>query len=84
AVFNPYLASYLVPNGFYRRVLASFNLRQAYHFCQLRAAKNAHFSIRKIARGIHAELKSVHPLLTKYMRLPEEETWQDYLNTSSH
>ncbi len=83
ATFNPHLAGYLVPNGFYRRVLASFNLRQAYHLCQLRAAKNAHFSIRKIARKIHAELESVHPLLTKYMRLPEEETWQNYLHTSS-
>jgi len=83
AAFNPYLASYLVPNGFNRRVLASFNLRQAYHLCQLRAAKNAHFSIRKIARKIYVELAGVHPLLTRYMRFPEEETWQDYLHTSS-
>ncbi len=79
AVFNPNLAGYLVPNGFNRRVLASFNLRQAYHLCQLRSAPNAHFSIRKIARKIYAELDAVHPLLTKYMRLPEEETWQNYL-----
>jgi len=74
--FDPNVAQYVVPNGFNRRVLAEFNLRSAYHFCQLRAASNAHFSIRKIAERIHEELTRVHPLLTKYMRLPEE-TWQN-------
>ena len=76
---DSHLAGYLVPNGFNRRVLASFNLREAYHFCQLRAAKNAHFSIRKIARQIYAEIAKYHPLLAKYMRLPAEETWQENL-----
>ncbi len=78
---DPYLGAYLVPNGYNRRVLASFNLREAYHFCQLRAAKNAHFSIRRIARQIYAELARVHPLLTRYMRLPAEETWQNHLHS---
>lgn len=73
---DPNVAQYVVPNGFNRRVLAEFNLRSAYHFCQLRAASNAHFSIRKIAERIHEELTRVHPLLAKYMRLPEE-TWQN-------
>jgi thymidylate synthase ThyX len=65
----------VVPNGFNRRVLAQFNLREAYAFCQLRAAANAHFSIRRIAQRVHEELQRVHPLLTKYMKLPEE-TWK--------
>ncbi|MBN2116339.1 MAG: FAD-dependent thymidylate synthase [Anaerolineales bacterium] len=73
--FNPAVAQYVVPNGFNRRVLAQFNLREAYAFCQLRAASNAHFSIRRIAQRVHEELVRVHPLLTKYMKLPEE-TWQ--------
>ena len=54
--FNPQVAQYVVPNGYYRRVLAQFNLREAYHFCQLRAALNAHFSIRRIAYRIAEEL----------------------------
>lgn len=83
AAFNPHVAAYLVPNGFNRRVLATFNLREAYHLCQLRAAKNAHFSIRHIARKIYAEIEKYHPLLAKYMRLPKEETWQNHLNFSS-
>ncbi len=69
---NPDVAQYIVPNGYNRRVLALFNLREAYHFCQLRAARNAHFSIRRVARRMHAEMTQVHPLLTRYMQLPEE------------
>ena len=79
SAFNPHVAAYLVPNGFNRRVLATFNLREAYHFCQLRAAKNAHFSIRHIARKVYAEIEKHHPLLAKYMRFPEEVTWQNHL-----
>lgn len=81
ASFNPQVAGYLVPNGFNRRVLATFNLREAYHFIQLRAAHNAHFSIRRVAREVHAEIEKHHPLLAKYMRLPEKETWQDHFTS---
>jgi thymidylate synthase ThyX len=73
--FNPYVAQYVVPNGFNRRVLAEFNLRSAWHFCQLRSAPNAHFSIRKIAERISDEIRRVHPLLSAHMDLPAE-TWQ--------
>jgi len=73
--FNPYVAQYVIPNGFNRRVLATFNLREAYAFCQLRAASNAHFSIRRVAQRIFEEIACAHPLLTKYMRLPDE-SWQ--------
>jgi thymidylate synthase ThyX len=72
---NPDVAQYVVPNGFNRRVLAQFNLREAYAFCQLRSAANAHFSIRRVAQRIYEEMARVHPLLTKYMKL-HEETWK--------
>jgi len=74
--FNPYVAQYVVPNGFNRRVLATFNLREAYAFCQLRAAANAHFSIRRIAQKVTEEIKRVHPLLASFISVPENETWQ--------
>ena len=73
--FNPDVAQYIVPNGFNRRVLAQFNLREAFAFCQLRTAANAHFSIRRVAQKIYEEMARVHPLLTKYMKL-HDETWQ--------
>ena len=79
--FNPAVAQYVVPNGYNRRVLAHFNLREAYAFCQLRSAANAHFSIRRVAQKMYEEMAKVHPLLTKYMKL-HDETWksveQDY------
>jgi len=73
--FNPQAAQYVVPNGYNRRVLAQFNLREAYHFCQLRTASNAHFSIRRIAYRVNEELRRIHPALTSFMRLPDEG-WQ--------
>ena len=73
--FNQNVAQYIVPNGFNRRVLAQFNLREAFAFCQLRSAANAHFSIRRVAQRMYEEMARVHPLLTKYMKL-HDETWQ--------
>jgi thymidylate synthase ThyX len=72
---NPNIAQYVVPNGYNRRVLAEFNLREAFAFCQLRSAANAHFSIRRVAQRMYEEMSNVHPLLTKYMKL-YEETWK--------
>ncbi len=73
--FNPDVAQYIVPNGFNRRVLAQFNLREAFTFCQLRTAANAHYSIRRVAQKMHEEISRVHPSLTKYMKL-RDEPWQ--------
>ncbi len=42
----PNVASYLVPNGYLRRVLLTMNFREAFSFIQLRSAPNAHFSVR--------------------------------------
>ena len=75
AAWNMDVAQYLVPNGCNRRVLATFNLREAYAFCQLRAAANAHFSIRRVAQRVAEEITRVHPLLAGYMKL-HDETWQ--------
>jgi thymidylate synthase ThyX len=76
ATWNPHVAGYIVPNGFNRRVLFSLNLRQAFAFCQLRAAPNAHFSMRRVAQRVAEEIRRVHPLLGKYMKLPHEP-WQE-------
>ena len=75
ADWNFDVAQYLVPNGYNRRVLATFNLREAYSFCKLRAGANAHFSIRRVAQRIAEEIRRVHPLLSAYMKL-QDETWQ--------
>ncbi len=76
AAFNPHAASYIVPNGYNRRVLLEFNLRSAFHFVSLRAAPNAHFSMRRLAQRVAAEIRQAAPLLGSYLRVPEEESWQ--------
>jgi hypothetical protein len=62
------VAAYLVPNAFHRRVVLTMNLREAFHFCELRAAANAHFSIRRIAR-MADELRQAVLLLAGFIRL---------------
>ncbi len=75
ADWNPRLASYIIPNGFKRRVLFTLNLRQAFALCQLRSSPNAHFSIRRVAQRLTEEIRRVHPRLGKYLNVPEEN-WQ--------
>jgi thymidylate synthase ThyX len=70
--FNPDVAQYIVPNACNRRVLARFNLREAYAFCQLRSAPNAHFSMRRIAQRVYEEIRRVHPRLAAYMHVGSE------------
>jgi thymidylate synthase ThyX len=79
ADWDPQVAAYLVPNGYNRRVLFHMNLREAFAFCSLRSAPNAHFSIRRVAQRVAAEIRRVHPLLAKYLPLPEEN-WQEVEN----
>jgi thymidylate synthase ThyX len=76
ADWNPHVASYVVPNGYNRRVLCKLNMREAYQFCQLRSAANAHYSIRRVALRMTEQIQKVHPLLTKYLHLPKDESWQ--------
>ncbi len=70
------MASYVIPNGYHRRVLFTMNLRQVFHFCRLRGASNAHFSIRRVAYQMAEAVTQAHPLLGKYLELPAGETWQ--------
>jgi thymidylate synthase ThyX len=71
----PEEASYVVPNGFNRRVLLTLNLREAFHLCELRGAATAHFSARRTAGQIYAQIAKVHPLLAGYMRCRDNASW---------
>lgn len=73
------VAQYIVPNGYNRGVLATLNLREAFAFCQLRTAKNAHFSIRRIAQMMAVEIKRVYPTIGKYLPV-SDESWQSIEN----
>jgi thymidylate synthase ThyX len=73
----PEEASYLVPNGFNRRVLMTLNLREAFHLCELRGAPGAHFSVRRTAGQIYEAIARVHPTLARYMRCRDNPHWEE-------
>ncbi len=77
SAWNPDVASYIVPNGFNRRVLFTMNLREAFHFCCLRAAENAHFSIRRVALRIAETIQHIYPHFGRYLDVPEGITSHD-------
>jgi thymidylate synthase ThyX len=74
--WNPAVASYIIPNGFNRRVLFTINLRQAFHLCRLRGERNAHFSIQRVAYRIAEAIAKVYPHLGHYLDLPADASWQ--------
>jgi len=71
---NPALASYVVPNGFNRRVLLTTNLRSLIHFIRLRTAPNAHFAVRRVTQRIAEQVAEVTPELQPYLGRNENET----------
>jgi thymidylate synthase ThyX len=75
--YDPFVASYIVPNGYNRRILLNMNLRTAFHLISLRSAPNAHFSMRRISQRAAEEIRKVSPLLASYIRVNPDETWQE-------
>lgn len=75
-VWNPAVASYIVPNGFNRRVLFTMNLREVFHFCRLRGASNAHFSIQRVAFQIAEAVRRIYPILGGYLDIDPDHSWQ--------
>lgn len=72
----PEAASYVVPNGFLRRILIKLNLREAFHLISLRASPKAHFSIRFIAQLLAEEIIKVYPHIGRYLPVNEKESAQ--------
>ncbi len=70
----PEEASYVAPNAFNRRMLMTLNLREAFSFCELRTAPNAHFSVRRVAARVYEMIREVHPLLARFMRCGDRPT----------
>jgi thymidylate synthase ThyX len=77
AEINPDAASYIIPNGFNRRVLFTMNLREFYNFCRLRSAENAHFSIRRVSQRMAEKIEEIYPIFGQYLDRPRDEPWQD-------
>jgi thymidylate synthase ThyX len=63
----PLEAPYVLPLAYRIRVLFTWNLRELFHFIQLRSAKQGHFSYRRIAQRVYGEIERVHPTLARYI-----------------
>ena len=64
----PYEAQYVVPLGCRMRWYIKMNLREAYHFCELRSMRQGHIDYRRVAQDMHKLLQKTHPLLTSGMK----------------
>ena len=65
---HPLQAQYVVPLAYRIRWQMGMNLREAYHFCELRSAVQGHIDYRRVAQGMYREIARVHPSLAKGMR----------------
>ena len=80
ADWNPNVASYVVPNGYNRRLLLRANMRSLDHLINLRSAQNAHFSVRRITQRMAEEINHINPRLGQLIRKNQNETWQSIEN----
>lgn len=61
-------AQYVVPFAYKIRWRIKLNLREAYHFIELRSSRQGHPSYRAIAQEMYKHIKSVHPFLASFMQ----------------
>ncbi|HII14705.1 MAG TPA: FAD-dependent thymidylate synthase [Nanoarchaeota archaeon] len=66
---NPLEAQYVVPLGYRMRLLMTMNLREAFHFCELRSGNRGHISYRRVAQKMADEISNVYPGIGKHMRI---------------
>ncbi len=62
-------AQYVVPMGYKKRVLMTWNLRELHHFIPLRSGKKGHPSYRLIAQQCWQEVERIHPFLASFIRV---------------
>lgn len=62
-------AEYIVPMAYRRRLLVTWNLRELFHFIELRSGIKGHPSYRRIAQEIWRTLEQTHPFIAKFIRV---------------
>ncbi len=65
-------ASYVIPLGYRRRVLFTWNLRELHHFISLRSARQGHPSYRSIAVQVYDALAEKYPLLAEFIQVDRQ------------
>ncbi len=64
----PLQAQYVVPFGYKIRWYMKMNLRELFHFAELRTVQQGHPDYRKIAQKMFLKVKEIHPALAEYIR----------------
>lgn len=63
----PNEAQYLIPYGYRVRYNIELNLRELYHWCELRTAEQGHPDYRLTSQQMYYAVRDVHPLLVEGM-----------------
>ncbi|MFA5106544.1 MAG: FAD-dependent thymidylate synthase [Candidatus Micrarchaeia archaeon] len=68
AASMPQQAQYVVPMGFRLQWYMKMNLREAYHFIELRSMVQGHIDYRRMAQNMCLKIKDAHPVLASGMK----------------
>ena len=79
----PNQATYFIPLAFRKRVLFRWNLREIFHFVELRSAPQGHDSYRLIAQQVYHAVAEVHPLLARFIRVDMNDYTLGRLDTEA-
>lgn len=72
----PKEAQYVVPFGYRIRWYVKMNLREAFHYTELRSSMQGHADYRRVAQQIAREVKRATPLLTEYLSFVDFKTYE--------
>jgi len=72
----PKESQYVVPLAYNIRWQITMNLREAFHFCELRSARQGHIDYRIIAQKMFEEMQKVHPNLAKSMKYMDMDKYE--------
>jgi thymidylate synthase ThyX len=67
AAKQPLQAQYVVPLAYRIRWQMEMNLREVFHFCELRSARQGHADYRHVAQEMFRKVRDTHPSLAKHM-----------------
>jgi thymidylate synthase ThyX len=72
----PLAAQYLVPFAYHTRWRIRLNLREAYHFIELRSSRQGHTGYRQVAQEMYHQIATVHPTLARSMTFVDLDAYE--------
>lgn len=76
--FNEEIAQYVIPFAYRVRYEITMNLREAFHFIELRSQKQGHYSYRKVSIDMYNQIseKAKHPFFTECMNFVDTNFYE--------